>query len=521
MFSGARNGELVLGLGISSSTNGTGGLAVMMRRARGYKYLILELGADAAAILLGLAAAYWFRFHAGVIPLRPWDPRDYLVLYPLAFVIWLFSLRLTHCYRNHPMVLTFNMARRLLKGSLLAVALIVVLEHFFRIAEYSRLMYPLSLVMVMGSLLALRALLQRFIIGLLREGIARARVLIVGTGPIARRLAARCRIHPEYGYEVVGLVAENPEQVGRTIEGTGVVGGVAELRDLIKRHGAHEIFVTQSNLPPSDYLKMALDSEQEIAQVRIVPNMVEMMMGHVFYDELAGIPLFMLKETPLRGWNAFLKRLMDVAISAAGLAVVTPFLPYVAWRIRRDSPGPVFYRQKRVGIDGHEFSLLKLRTMPVNAEPNGPVWGDRFDPRCTGFGRFLRRWDLDELPQLWNVFRGDMSLVGPRPERPAFVQQFKELYSGYMGRLRVRAGITGWAQVHGLRGDTPVTQRLQYDLYYIENWSFWIDLKILLLTLVRWRSSSRISRPDTQGAPTPAPQAAPDAKPARDQPFRA
>jgi len=480
----------------------------MLRRAHGYKYLLLQLATDTAAVVAGLVSAYWLRFHAGLLPLRPWKPRDYLLLFPIAVAVWLFSLGVAHCYRNHPVVLTFNTARRMLKGSLLAVALVVVIEHFSRLSEYSRVLYPISLFLVMAFLLLARAGLQRLITGMLREGIARAKVLIVGTGPIARRLAARCRIHPEYGYDVVGLVAETPDRVGRVIEQTRVVGCASELRDLIKRFHAHEIFVTHSSLQPRDYLRLALESEQEIAQIRIVPNMVEMMTGDVYYDELAGIPLFTLKETPLSGWNAFAKRMIDLAVSGLAVLVLLPFLPLVAWRIRRESAGPIFYRQRRVGIDGQEFSIFKLRTMPVDAEPNGPVWGDRLDPRCTRFGRFLRRWDLDEMPQIWNVFRGDMSLVGPRPERPEFVEQFKEGYSGYMGRLRVRAGMTGWAQVHGLRGHTPIEQRLQYDLYYIENWSYWLDLKILLMTVFRFGRATGMPRVEV----TPLPIAAASAE---------
>ncbi len=458
----------------------------MPLRERGFRFLLLEAASDSLAVAGGLAGAYWLRFHAGIFPVRHlWNPRDYLLAWPVAFAVWLVSLRLTHCYRNHPMVISFNLARQILKGSLLAVAILVAYEHFSRVAEFSRLMYPVALVCTLGTLLAMRGLLQRLIRWMFASGTGRDRVLIVGTGPIAARLAARCVQHPEYGYEVAGFVAASPDQVGRVIEGIEVVGEAADLSELIQRHHAREVIVTSAELPPEEYIRLALDSERETARIRIVPNMVEMMTGDVFYDEVAGIPIFMLKETPLRGWNAFAKRTVDVAGSALMLGALAPLYPLVAWLIRRESPGPVFYRQRRVGVDGREFEIVKFRTMHVNAEPNGAVWGDRLDKRCTRFGRILRRWDLDELPQLWNVLRGEMSLVGPRPERPEFVREFKERYPRYMARLRVRAGLTGWAQVHGLRGNTPIDQRIQYDLYYIENWSWWLDLKIVILTLFR------------------------------------
>ncbi len=459
----------------------------MPRRHRGFHYLSLQLASDALAVDAGLAVSYWLRFHSGLIPAtKPWDPADYLRVFPVAWALWLLSLRLTHCYNNHPVALTFNTARRLLKGSMLAVAMIVAYEHFTRVAEFSRALYPIALLITLGALIAGRAALQWIIRGMLRGGKAlRARVLIVGVGPLARRLAARCKIHPEYAYEIVGYVTHRPEQVGRKIGDLEVLGHVADLAELIQRHNVHEVFVTNSEMPPGEYLRLALESERETAQIRIVPNMVEMMTGDVFYDEIAGIPLFMIKETPLQGWNAFIKRIVDIAGSTLLLALLAPFYLVVAWLIRRDSPGPVIYRQKRIGVDGREFTIFKFRTMRVDAEANGPVWGGREDERCTRIGRILRRWDLDELPQLWNVLLGDMSLVGPRPERPEFVAEFKRIYPRYMARLRVRAGMTGWAQVHGLRGDTPLDQRIQYDLYYIENWSYWLDLKILIMTIFR------------------------------------
>jgi exopolysaccharide biosynthesis polyprenyl glycosylphosphotransferase len=175
---------------------------------------------------------------------------------------------------------------------------------------------------------------------------------------------------------------------------------------------------------------------------------------------------------------------MDVVIAAAALVVMLPLLPLVAWLIWREDRGPIFYRQERMGLDGKPFMMLKLRSMRVDAEStSGPVWATRDDPRRTGFGGFLRRWSLDELPQVWNVLRGDMSIVGPRPERPAFVQEFKHKIPDYMLRHRVKSGITGWAQVHGWRGNTSIKKRIQYDLYYIQNWSILLDFKILWMTM--------------------------------------
>jgi exopolysaccharide biosynthesis polyprenyl glycosylphosphotransferase len=218
--------------------------------------------------------------------------------------------------------------------------------------------------------------------------------------------------------------------------------------------------------------------------VKLVPDVLQYATLTATLEDLDGLPVINLSQVPLRGWNSLVKRAMDVVIAAAALVVMLPLLPLVAWLIWREDRGPIFYRQERMGLDGKPFMMLKLRSMRVDAEStSGPVWATRDDPRRTGFGGFLRRWSLDELPQVWNVLRGDMSIVGPRPERPAFVQEFKHKIPDYMLRHRVKSGITGWAQVHGWRGNTSIKKRIQYDLYYIQNWSILLDFKILWMTM--------------------------------------
>ncbi|MBW8713455.1 MAG: exopolysaccharide biosynthesis polyprenyl glycosylphosphotransferase, partial [Acidobacteria bacterium] len=203
-------------------------------------------------------------------------------------------------------------------------------------------------------------------------------------------------------------------------------------------------------------------------------------------ENLDGVPIISLNDVPLRGFNSLLKRAIDIAISGAALAGMAIPFALIAFFIKRTSRGPVFYTQERMGLDGKAFDVLKFRSMYPGAEDEtGPVWARDDDPRCTPIGKLLRRFDVDELPQLWNVFRGDMSIVGPRPERPYFVEQFKHRIPQYMLRHKVKAGITGWAQVNGWRGNTSLEKRIEYDLYYIENWSVTLDLKIMWLTLIR------------------------------------
>jgi exopolysaccharide biosynthesis polyprenyl glycosylphosphotransferase len=217
--------------------------------------------------------------------------------------------------------------------------------------------------------------------------------------------------------------------------------------------------------------------------IDLIPDLGFPFRGGIQAEEVGGVAVVRPRDLPLAGWNGVVKRTIDLLVSGLLLILLSPVLLACALAVRLDSPGPILYRQDRVGRDRRVFPMLKFRSMRVDAEEDtGPVWASAEDPRRTRVGTFLRTWSLDELPQLWNVFRGHMSLVGPRPERPTFVQEFFEAVPEYHGRHRIKAGLTGWAQVNGLRGNVPIEERTRYDVYYIEHWSFWLDLRILLLT---------------------------------------
>jgi exopolysaccharide biosynthesis polyprenyl glycosylphosphotransferase len=218
----------------------------------------------------------------------------------------------------------------------------------------------------------------------------------------------------------------------------------------------------------------------------VVPDLLQFIALRARLENLDGVPIISLNDVPLRGFNSILKRAIDACISAGALLGLSVPFGIIAAIIKHTSPGPVFYKQERMGLDGKAFQVYKFRSMYPGAEDEtGPIWARDDDPRCTPVGRWLRRMDFDELPQLWNVLRGDMSIVGPRPERPYFVEQFKHRIPQYMLRHKVKAGITGWAQVNGWRGNTSLEKRIEYDLYYIENWSVTLDIKIMCLTVLR------------------------------------
>jgi len=271
------------------------------------------------------------------------------------------------------------------------------------------------------------------------------------------------------GYQITGVFdwKEKEKVMGLLKE-----GGIEKLV-LVSPSGSEEVL--------KELIKECSDFNVDFT---IIPGIYSVLTTRLRVEVLEGIPMIGIKETPLQGVNLWVKRLEDIIISSFLLLITFPLFLLIALLIKITSRGPVFYRQERVGLDGKPFVMLKFRTMKMDAEKEtGPVWATPDDPRRTKVGKILRKLSLDELPQLINVVKGEMSLVGPRPERPYFVEKFKEMIPEYMARHRIKAGITGWAQVNGLRGNTPLEERIKYDLYYLENWSLWFDLKILFLTL--------------------------------------
>jgi Undecaprenyl-phosphate glucose phosphotransferase len=319
-----------------------------------------------------------------------------------------------------------------------------------------------------------------------RAGIGLKRVLVAGSGELGKVVVDKLLEHRELGYKVVGFVDDRAGGDHLGYRGLPLLGTIAEAGEILQRERIDHLYVA---LPLDEHVKMVSlveSANREIVEVKVVPDLVQVMALRARLEELDGIPIINIHDVPLRGFNSVLKRAIDIGISAAGLLALSPLIALVAILIKRTSQGPAFFRQERMGLDGRSFWVWKFRSMYDGAERDtGPVWAREDDPRCTPVGRFLRRSNLDEIPQLWNVLRGDMSLVGPRPERPFFVEQFKQRIPQYMLRHKVKAGLTGWAQVNGWRGNTSIEKRIEYDLYYIENWSVMLDLKIMWMTLLR------------------------------------
>ena len=311
------------------------------------------------------------------------------------------------------------------------------------------------------------------------------RMVIVGAGELGREIAERVRRTPWSGLDIRGFYDDDPALAGRTIAGVRVLGSVERLLHDLDRGGLDQVWIALP-LRAEARIRALLEAlRRHSVQVRFVPDIFNFTLLHHSMTEIAGLPVINLTDSPLDGPNLVLKQVEDFVLSLVILILASPLMLAIAIGVKLSSPGPVFYRQERVTWNGQRFRILKFRTMPIGAESaSGPVWSRRDEPRATRFGAFLRRTSLDELPQFITALRGEMSVVGPRPERPEFVERFKDEIPGYMQKHLVKAGITGWAQVNDFRGDSDIHERIQCDLYYIENWSLWFDLRIIALTLV-------------------------------------
>jgi exopolysaccharide biosynthesis polyprenyl glycosylphosphotransferase len=335
-----------------------------------------------------------------------------------------------------------------------------------------------------GGLALWRGTLRTLLRTARRRGFNTRSVLILGTGSLALEAFERLRGHPETGLQVVGFVGERPAAPpGLT---PPFLGHFSDARRLVDELEIDHVVVALERGDRADPTKLLNELSDSRATLRIVLDLEGLPRLRTGVEELDGLHLLRLVESPLVGWSRVVKRGFDLAAGTLALLLCAPLMGAIALAIVWTSGRPVLYRQTRASLDGRAFRIIKFRTMHSDAEGHsGPRWAEPDDPRRTSLGALLRRLSLDELPQLWNVLRGEMSLVGPRPERPEFVARFSSRLPSYALRHRVRPGITGWAQVNGCRGSTSIERRLQLDLEYVRNWSLWLDVRIVLLTLVR------------------------------------
>ncbi len=454
--------------------------------------------ADVLVVFSSFLLAYWARFYTPLtklIPVTKGLPPLSFYLYGSIFVVvvWVAVFNAYGLYKSTRPRTAFDEFYLLAKGATLGFLLVLAFTFFYRGTSYSRATLVASWILGMALLFAERRIMAKLEYHLSKHGLGTKKAVIVGTGEMGVSLFRKWRERPQLGYQLIGLIEAEGKPDGQREGQAGgdlpVLGKVNHLHQIIRDGDVGLVILALPLSHHQKIMEVVLNCQDLKVEFQIVPDMLEIMAARAKVISLDGIPLISLGRTPLEGINRMLKRSLDVTLSSAGLLLLSPGFALLAILIKCDSKGKVFFGQERLGRDGKRFVQYKFRSMVKDAEgKTGPVFATEDDPRRTKIGSILRKYNLDELPQLFNVLKGDMSLVGPRPERQFFVDKFKGGIPRYFLRHKVKSGITGWAQVNGLRGNTSIEERTKYDLFYVENWSLAFDIKILLLTLKDWFS---------------------------------
>ncbi len=459
---------------------------------------------DILGILVAYFYAYFFRFYGYIIPVDPLKGipplSSYLAVFPLFLGLHLLIFYFQGFYRTRLKRPQVDDSLLVMLNTVFTVLIVMAVLNYlyaysqgaaplfrmtFKISHGFLAVYFISVVVLVSFL---RYQVYFFMKRRFARGLNLQNILIVGAGEMGRTLAQKLRAYKDLGFIVKGFLDDNlaPGEKVQVDGGLEVLGKISDLDEILSQGGISEVYVALDLKNYSQILETLKVVHKHIVNVRLIPDLFQLLTLKAEIQDLDGVPVISIDDVSLRGFNRVLKRAVDIVVSFFSLVLLSPLLLLVAVLIKLTSRGPVFYRQERMGLDGRRFTMVKFRTMVCDAEKEtGPVMCRPDDPRVTRFGRFLRKYSLDELPQLINVLKGEMSLVGPRPERPSFVREFADRIPKYMLRHKVKSGITGWAQVHGLRQDTSIEKRLEYDFFYIQNWSLGLDLKIIWMTLKR------------------------------------
>jgi Undecaprenyl-phosphate glucose phosphotransferase len=459
-------------------------------------FALIFLTGDIIITCFSFILAYYIRFKSVFeVPKGIPELSQYLRLLPFLCIIWLIIFYFRGHYKLKLGRSRIDEFLSLFISVCIAVILILSLTLYYRVYyryqpeiapkyEFSQFVFGLFLAIDTILLYLMREGVRHYIERGRRKGLYQKNILIAGAGDLGKFLAKKMNDHAELGFNIIGFLDDDADKADMEYMGIPVIGTLQDFTKIVANKKIEQLFIALPLRAQKNTFRLIQHAHREGIAIMYVPDLLQFVVLKAGLQELDGIPIINLTSTPLGGWKRILKRLMDIVLSFAGLILMMLLYPIVAPIIKLTSKGPVFYKQIRMGMDGNTFQIYKFRSMPIDAErKSGPVWATKDDPRRTWIGRILRRNSLDELPQFYNVFKGEMSTVGPRPERPEFVNKFKEKYPQYMLRHKVKSGITGWAQVNGWRGNTAVEKRIEYDLYYIENWSLTLDLKIIAFTL--------------------------------------
>lgn len=450
---------------------------------------LLAFVSDVLAFESAFLLSYWLRFYSplteqfevtlGIPPVESYVTASFVFI-PVFLLV--FRSRAQYGTRRniHLSDEFFVLVRLITIGMMIMMSA----TFFYREFSFSRGVFILLWITSIITVTTGRFLVLKFEQGLYRRRKELKSVVIVGRNAAAEQIHQLFSHRPTLGYEVLGYYADTPADGTSPLAAARYLGKTSDVPDDILPLRVQIVLVALSHQEQDRMMDLLRRTEGKNVEFMMVPDMLELMTSRIRIREIEGIPFITLKDIPMTTWNKVLKRGFDILFSLAALVVALPVMGVIALIIKATSRGPVFYIQERVGLDGVSFPLIKFRSMRIDAEKHtGPVRNTKDDNRATGIGRILRRTSLDELPQLFNVLVGQMSIVGPRPERPFFVEQFKSRIPKYLERHRVKTGMTGWAQVNGLRGDVPIEERTKFDIYYVENWSLVFDIKIILKTI--------------------------------------
>lgn len=464
---------------------------VVTRNSRAIRRVLHSLLIVSDGVMLALAFLLGYIARARLpLPALPVNPPSFTSYIPMMIVhvasvlVVFYFARMYHMRR---MASRFDEGYAIAQNVSIGTFLAVAIETLAFKNSGFELDYPRGVIIyawLFGIVLTIlgRELHRQVGLHLRGAGIGRENVLIVGSGEVARTIAEKVRWSPQLNYTIVGIVDGTP---GKSIGDVPVIGTTADLPDLIDRYAVDEVIIARPEASHGELVHLINQCQRGEVSIKLYMDLFASMAGGLTVDDINGLPLLSVRDVALRGWKLSLKRGMDIIGSGIGLVLLSPLFVLTAIAIKLESRGPVFFCQERMGLDGRPFPLIKFRTMVQDSEKDGPGWTVQDDPRVTRVGRLMRKTNWDEIPNLINVFYGQMSLVGPRPEQPYYVERFREYIPRYMERHREKAGMTGWAQVNGLRGDTSILERTKYDLWYVENWSLWLDIKIVLRTIVQ------------------------------------
>lgn len=474
----------------------------MVIKRRSIKIYLIYLFSDLVITSLSFILAYYIRFHSAFFEVPKGVPpfKQYYSLLPMIIVIWTLVFTLQGLYRSRRGKSHIDEFFSIMLGVVLATFILLSALLFYRVYyqfdpavssryEYSRGVIAIFIIINVFAVFFGRLIIARILSYYRKKGYNQVRILVAGAGELGRKIVDHLQENVQWGYNVVGFLDDDPKKKKLIYNDIPVLGKLKDFREIAEEKQINSLFVA---LPLYGYKKimtMINEGNEEGVSIKLFPDIMQYITLKAKVEEIGGVPAININQTPMSGFKWMIKRAVDIVFSFCFLLVLTiiPLIPIIIILIKLTSRGPVFYKQVRIGMDGKRFKCYKFRSMVKDAEAQtGPVFADENDARATKIGRILRYYNLDEIPQFINILKGDMTIVGPRPERPNFVKQFKREIPKYMLRHKVKCGITGWAQVNGWRGKTSIEKRIDYDLYYIQNWSLLFDINIMWKTFLHW-----------------------------------